>query len=105
MPQVYWNTFPIRVSFDCFVGDRLCSVESALAYISNSPKDMLRYAVCLKEDDFIIGDVFALREYTDTFSVGWHFNQRRVRDWPTKRQQDCWIIFSMTAAHGVSMDL
>lgn len=61
---------------NCFVGDRLCSVESALAYISNSPKDMLRYAVCLKEDDFIIGDVFALREYTDTFSVGWHFNQR-----------------------------
>ena len=61
---------------NCFVGDRLCSVESALAYISNTPKDMLRYAVCLKEDDSIIGDVFALREYTDTFSVGWHFNQR-----------------------------
>ena len=61
---------------NCFVGDRLCSEESALAYISNSPKDMLRYAVCLKEDDSIIGDVFALREYTDTFSVGWYFNQR-----------------------------
>lgn len=61
---------------NCFVGDRLCSEESALAYISNSPKDMLRYAVCLKEDDSIIGDVFALREYTDTSSVGWHFNQR-----------------------------
>lgn len=61
---------------NCFVSDRLCSEKSALAYISNTPKDMLRYAVCLKEDDFIIGDVFALREYTDTFSVGWHFNQR-----------------------------
>lgn len=60
---------------NCFVGDRLCSEESALAYISNTPKCMLRYAVCLKEDDSIIGDVFALREYTDTFSVGWHFNQ------------------------------
>jgi [ribosomal protein S5]-alanine N-acetyltransferase len=46
-----------------------------LAYMANTPKDMLRYAVCLKENDFIIGDVFALREYTDTFSVGWHFNQ------------------------------
>ena len=52
---------------------------------------MLRYAVCLKEDDFIIGDVFALREYTDTFSVGWHFNQRfEGKDWPTKRQQNFW---------------
>lgn len=61
---------------NCFVGDRLCSEESAQAYISNSPKDMLRYAVCLKEDDSIIGDVFALREYTDTFNVDWHFNQR-----------------------------
>lgn len=61
---------------NCFADDRLYSEESALAYISNTPKDMLRYAVCLKEDDFIIGDVFALREYTDTFSVGWHFNQR-----------------------------
>ena len=35
---------------NCFVGDRLCSEESALAYISNSPKDMLRYAVCLKHE-------------------------------------------------------
>lgn len=52
---------------NCFADDRLYSEESALAYISNTPKDMLRYAVCLKEDDFIIGDVFALREYTDTF--------------------------------------
>ena len=32
--------------------------------------------MCLKEDDFIIGDVFALREEADTFNVGWHFNQR-----------------------------
>lgn len=61
---------------NCFADDRLCSEKSALAYMFSTPKDMLRYAVCLKEDDFIIGDVFALREYTDTFSVGWHFNQR-----------------------------
>lgn len=61
---------------NCFVGERLHSEESALAYISQPPKDMLRYAVCLKEDDFIIGDVFAWRECTDTYSVGWHFNQR-----------------------------
>ena len=40
------------------------------------PKDMLRYAVSLKKDDFIIGDVFALRENEDTYNVGWHFNKR-----------------------------
>lgn len=60
---------------NCFVGDRLYSEESALAYIFHSSEDMLRYAVCLREDDFIIGDVFALCEYTDTYSIGWHFNK------------------------------
>ena len=60
---------------NCFMDECLCSEEAALAYMANTPKDMLRYAVCLKENDFIIGDVFALREYTDTVSVGWHFNQ------------------------------
>lgn len=65
-----------RPRVNCFVGDRLSSEESALAYMFHSSKDMLRYAVCLQEDDFIIGDVFALREYADTYSVGRHFNQR-----------------------------
>lgn len=48
---------------NCFAGDRLCSEESALAYMLHFPKDMQRYAVSLKEDDFIIGDAFALRDY------------------------------------------
>lgn len=61
---------------DCFVGDCLYSEESVLAHIFHSSEDMLSYAVCLREDDFIIGDVFTLREYTDTFSVNWHFNKR-----------------------------
>ncbi|MCS2507997.1 GNAT family N-acetyltransferase [Phocaeicola vulgatus] len=61
---------------NCFAGDRLCSGEAAWAYMQYSPKDMLRYAVSLKKDDFIIGDVFALRENEDTYNVGWHFNKR-----------------------------
>ena len=61
---------------NCFAGDLLCSREAALAYMQYSPKDMLRYAVSLKKEDFIIGDVFALRENEDTYNVGWHFNKR-----------------------------
>lgn len=61
---------------NCFAGDRLCSEEAALAYMLHFPKDMQRYAVSLKEDDFIIGDVFTLCEYDDTYNVGWHFNKR-----------------------------
>lgn len=60
---------------NCFDSERLCSEESALAYMQQSSKEMLRYAVCQKEDDFIIGDVFALREGEDTYNVGWHFNK------------------------------
>jgi hypothetical protein len=37
---------------NCFAGDRLCSREAAWAYMQYSPKDMLRYAVSLKKDDF-----------------------------------------------------
>ena len=91
---------------NCFAGDRLCSEEAAWAYMQYSPKDMLRYAVSLKKDDFIIGDVFALRENEDTYNVGWHFNKRlKAKDSLVKRQPDCWIIFSGRRAHGVSMDL
>ena len=32
--------------------------------------------LCRFKDDFIIGDVFALRENEDTYNVGWHFNKR-----------------------------
>lgn len=68
--------YPPNPRVNCFAGDRLCSEEAAWAYMQYSPKDMLRYAVSLKKDDFIIGDVFALRENEDTYNVGWHFNKR-----------------------------
>ena len=42
---------------NCFAGDRLCSREAAWAYMQYSPKDMLRYAVSLKKDDFIIPQI------------------------------------------------
>lgn len=91
---------------NCFAGDRLCSEEAAWAYMQYSPKDMLRYAVSLKKDDFIIGDVFALRENEDTYNVGGiSTNVLKAKDSLVKRQPDCWIIFSERRAHGVSMDL
>ena len=91
---------------NCFVGDRLYSEESALAYIFHSSEDMLRYAVCLREDDLIIGDVFALCEYTDTYSIGWHFNKHfEGKDWRMKRQQDFWTTFSVMPTHDVFTDL
>ena len=61
---------------NCFAADRLCSEEAAFVYMQYSQKDMQRYAVSLKKEDFIIGDVFVLRENEDTYNVGWHFNKR-----------------------------
>ena len=50
---------------NCFAADRLCSEEAAFVYMQYSQKDMQRYAVSLKKEDFIIGDVFVLRENED----------------------------------------
>lgn len=91
---------------NCFAGDRLCSEEAAWAYMQYSPKDMLRYAVSLKKDDFIIGDVFALRENEDTYNVGWHFNKRfEGKGFACEAAAGLLDYLSGRRAHGVSMDL
>lgn len=59
-----------RPRVNCSVDDRLCSVGSALAYMSNPLRGILRYTVCLKESDFTIGNVFILHEYTNTLGIG-----------------------------------
>lgn len=43
MPLV-WLEYLSHPRVNCFVSERLCSEESALAYISNTPKELLRYA-------------------------------------------------------------
>lgn len=65
-----------RPRVNCFVGERLDSEAAAMAYMENTPDGMLRYAVSLKETDFLIGEVFAVQEESDTYNVGWHFNAR-----------------------------
>jgi len=37
---------------------------------------MLEFAVCLKEQDAIIGVMFAAKEEPDNYSVGWQLNAR-----------------------------
>lgn len=91
---------------NCFVSERLCSEESALAYISNTPKELLRYAVCLKEDDFIIGDVLhCVKKPTHSTWAGISTNASRARDWRMKRQRNFWITFSVKQAHVASTAL
>ncbi|MEA4809278.1 hypothetical protein SDC9_25920 [bioreactor metagenome] len=59
---------------NCFLNEKLDTFEEAIANTKEREKDKLQLAVCLKEDDKIIGNLFAQKEEPDTYSVGWQFN-------------------------------
>src|SRR5574344_2810238 len=61
---------------NCFLNEKLNTFEEAIANVKEREKDELQLAVCLKEDDKIIGNLFAQKEEPDTYSVGWQFNVR-----------------------------
>lgn len=60
---------------NCFKSERLSSIEEAEEYIIDKQKEAYSFTICLKESDNLIGDVFAVKEDTDTFNIGWHINQ------------------------------
>lgn len=61
---------------NCFLDEKMDTIEEAIANVKEREKDELQLAVCLKEEDKIIGNLFALKEEPDTYSVGWQFNAR-----------------------------
>lgn len=63
-----------RPRANCFLAERVCSLDEAVATVARKSNDDLQFAVCLKETDYIIGEVFAIKEEPDTYSVGWNFN-------------------------------
>ncbi|MDE5518211.1 MULTISPECIES: GNAT family N-acetyltransferase [Weeksellaceae] len=60
---------------NCFVEERLYNMEEALTDVRKKSKDLSQFAVCRKEDDSLIGHLFAMEE-GDTYNVGWHFNTK-----------------------------
>ena len=67
---------------NCFQSEKVNSINEALEKIQLRKNGDGHYgesfAVCLKESDIIIGDVFAHKENSDTYSVGWNFNAKYV---------------------------
>ncbi|MFH0919525.1 MAG: GNAT family N-acetyltransferase [Fibrobacterota bacterium] len=61
---------------NCFIEERLGTLKEAAADVERRSKDGLQYAVCLKEEDAIIGNLFADKEEPDTYNVGWNFNEQ-----------------------------
>jgi len=59
---------------NCFLDEKLDTLEEAFANVEQRKKDELQLVVCLKDGDKIIGNLFAQKEEPDTYSVGWHFN-------------------------------
>ncbi|WFR59306.1 GNAT family N-acetyltransferase [Anaerocolumna sp. AGMB13025] len=59
---------------NCFMRDKLNSLDEAEKEVEHRSKEGGHFAVCLSDKDFIIGDLFAMKEEPDTYSVGWNFN-------------------------------
>lgn len=59
---------------NCFLSERLSTLEEALATATTKSQDDSHLAVCLKDTGAIIGELFCMKEEPDTYSVGWHFN-------------------------------
>ena len=60
----------------CFAGDKITSMDEALAKIAKRQKEGDYIAVSLRESDHVIGEIFFHKEEPDTYSVGWNFNQQ-----------------------------
>ena len=60
----------------CFAGDKITSIDEALTKIAKRQKVGDYIAVCLKDSDKLIGEIFFIKEEPDTYSVGWNFNEK-----------------------------
>lgn len=61
---------------NCFMDEKLHNINEAKKEVLRRSQDEWQYAVCLKENDCIIGNLFAEKENSDTFNIGWHFNRQ-----------------------------
>ncbi|SHI19985.1 Protein N-acetyltransferase, RimJ/RimL family [Sporobacter termitidis DSM 10068] len=62
---------------NCFYSEKVNSYDEAAIKLKERQKVGFFgncYAVCLCDSNFIIGEVFAKKEGSDTYSVGWNFN-------------------------------
>lgn len=59
---------------NCFLDDRISTLEEAAAKVQERKEDHSYVAVCLKESGQVIGELFHLKEEPDTYSIGWNFN-------------------------------
>ncbi|RPK07268.1 hypothetical protein BSBH6_00892 [Bacillus subtilis] len=59
---------------NCFLDDKISTLEEAALKVQKRSKDDSYIAVCLKENSELIGELSYLKEEPDTYSVCWNFN-------------------------------
>lgn len=59
---------------NCFLDDQISTLEEAVAKVQKRKADHSYMAVCLKESQLIIGELFYLKDEPDTYSIGWNFH-------------------------------
>jgi ribosomal-protein-alanine N-acetyltransferase len=60
----------------CFFEMGLENMEAATAEAMKRAASGEYIAICLKDSGMLIGDLFAVQENDDTFSIGWNLNPR-----------------------------
>jgi len=60
---------------NCFQDDKLNTLKEAETVVQRRSGQESQLAVCCKEDNQIIGNLFA-EEEADTYNVGWNFNEK-----------------------------
>ncbi|WP_341280205.1 GNAT family N-acetyltransferase [Paenibacillus sp. FSL H8-0537] len=61
---------------NCFLQDSISTLEEAALEVQKKGSEDSHIAVCLKESDHIIGELFCLKQEPDTYSIGWNFNAK-----------------------------
>ncbi|PQP83385.1 GNAT family N-acetyltransferase [Paenibacillus sp. PCH8] len=63
---------------NCFMDHNVLTLEDAAAEVEKRSRDDSHIAVCLKDSNELIGELFGMKEErdSDTYSIGWNFNAR-----------------------------
>ncbi len=78
---------------NCFLGEKLNTLEEAIVDVKKRKEDELQLAVCLKGDNTIIGNLFALKEEPDTYNVGWQFNGKYEGKGYASEAANAYLVF------------
>ena len=60
---------------NCFLNEKLNSIEEAILDVKRRSSDQLEFVVCLKKNNKVVGNLFAKKEEPDTYGIGWQYNK------------------------------